>query len=530
MDNLLRKIPVDDEIVLFREESYAPENKKLYLEQFDLYKKEGKILGEFKDDVWVCNTSIKTFQISFRFNEVGYASHLKKEIKYGPGEVKDMLKCYTMFICGEFIFRTIASKINLIKKTLSEYGDGNYSLLSYEKTTFGHFLAFIGMPEAVVERILKGIHSLKPKPSKQRELAMFVNYLAIDNELTAMYSSQISDSDFVHWFPILFWVKVTFVIPLRATEMLLTPYKCIEHRGKDTYILLRRSMLKKGRRSVYYDVDKDYHIFEYRVPNTQTVGLIEKYIKLTENNERRFLFDYTAFSTNGLMSLPSFNYRLETFVTEKLVGNRKYDFVKFATGIKDFSVVVAGDSRPIAMSNLFFQNCGAEICRQLADHENLKTSEGYYTNVTKTVEASSIMKMQKKIERGFTTANKDAKKALAFGYKPGHKSCSSPYRPKETGNITDCIKQGHIDNDCLGCDYFEPTESEVKNEVEKRGEKLTAAAKGMLQCIFKGPDTPDFDKVFLDAHTSITRYSTACDANTRKVYEKWQRHKNTVMS
>ena len=530
MDNLLRKIPLDEEIVLFREEAYSPENIKLYMEQFDIYKAEGKIIGEFKDDIWVCNTGIKSFRINFHFNEVKYASHLKKDLKLTPREIRDMLKFYVLYICGEYIFRTIAQKNNLIKSVLTEYGDERYSIMKTDKTTFGHFLAFIGLPESVAKAILAGIHANKPNPSKQRELAMFVNYLAIDSELTDMYSSQIPDSEFVRWFPILFWVKITFVIPLRATEMLLTPFKCIEHRGKDTFILLRRSMLKKGHRTVYYDVDKDYHIFEYRIPNNKTVSLIEKYINLTEKNERRFLFDYSKFSTNGLMSLMTFNNLLEAFVTERLIGNKKYDFAKFATGIEEFSVVVAGDSRPIAMSNIFFQNNGAEICRQLADHENLKTSEGYFTNVAKTVEAASIMRMQKKIVRGYTRTNKDRKNTDLPGYISDNRSCSSPRRPKETGDITDCIKQGHIDDDCLGCDYYEPTESEVKKEAEKRAEKLTAAAKEMLRCVFKGPDIPDFDKVFLDAHTTIARYSTACDVNTKKAYEKWQRHKSTVMN
>lgn len=60
--------------------------------------------------------------------------------------------------------------------------------------------------------------------------------------------------------------------------------------------------------------DKDYRIFEYQVPDNDTIKLIEKYIRLTNKHERRFLFDYSALFTNGILSLPCFNNLLEAFV------------------------------------------------------------------------------------------------------------------------------------------------------------------------------------------------------------------------
>ena len=42
MDNLLRKIEVDDEIVLYKEEIYSPADRMWYVEQFERCKQEGK--------------------------------------------------------------------------------------------------------------------------------------------------------------------------------------------------------------------------------------------------------------------------------------------------------------------------------------------------------------------------------------------------------------------------------------------------------------------------------------------------------
>ena len=85
----------------------------------------------------------------------------------------------------------------------------------------------------------------------------------------------------------------------------------------------------------------------------------------------------------------------------KIIGNLKYDYVKYASGIKEFQTILAGDSRPIAMSNLYYQDAGADICRQLADHVHITTSEGYYSNVSNTVQAASIMQYQRRINHKY---------------------------------------------------------------------------------------------------------------------------------
>ena len=528
MENLLRKIPVDDEIVVYKEESYESVNRDGIIRQFERYKETGKLRGQFEDRIWIGNSDIKTFQINFNFNEVAYFTHMKPELGLSVPEIRERMKCFAVYICGEFIYKTIAKKINLIKRILTKYGNPDLSIYKSEKQTLIQFLAFISLGETAIDEIMSGIN-IKPDPKAgMRELAKFINYLAIDNELTDMYTSELSDEEFLRWFPIFFWCKVTFLIPLRATEMLVTPCRCIERRESDVYISLRRTRMKKGKRSVFYDVDKDYHIYSYRVPDNGTIKLIEKYIELTKDHDRRFLFDYTELSTNGIFSLSSFNNLIEAFVKEKLVGNQKYDFARHATRIKEFSVVSAGDSRPIAMSNIYYSDCGAEICRQLADHTNLRTSYGYYMNIANTVEASSIMKMQSRINDGLADTEKKKREYLMKSTSTAGGSCDSPRRPKQTGDIRDCIKYGHFDDDCFGCPYHNPSEEELQREIDKRRKKFEKAGKAMLECIVKGKDTTDIDKILLTAHTGFARYRTVCDERTRKEFVKWERYRDSA--
>ena len=528
MDSLLQKIPVDDEIVVYKEENYESVNRDEIIRQFERYRENGKIRGQFEDDIWIGNSDIKTFQIKFRSNEMAYFTHMKPELGLTVSEVRERMKCFAVYICGEFIYRTIAGKINLIKRVLTKYGDPDLSIYKSEKYTLMQFLVFIGMEEAAIDEIMSGIITKEDPKPRLRKLAEFVNYLAIDNELTDMYTSELSDEEFLRWFPIFFWCKVTFLIPLRATEMLVTPYRCIARRESGVYISLRRTSLKKGKRSVFYEVERDYQIFSYRIPDNGTIKLIEKYIELTKDHDRRFLFDYTALSRNGMFSLNSFNNLLEAFVKEKLIGNPKYDFAKHASGIKEFTVVSAGDSRPIAMSNIYYSDCGAEICRQLAEHMNLKTSWGYYMNTAKTVEASSIMQMQKRICRGFADLEKKEKEYLKRALITAGETCLSTRRPKQTGDIRDCEEYGHIDGDCFGCPLYNPSEDDLKVELDKRRKEFEKAGKAMLECIVNGKDIADIDKIVLSAHTRVARYRTVCDEGTRKEFVKWERYRNTV--
>ena len=163
---------------------------------------------------------------------------------------------------------------------------------------------------------------------------------------------------------------------------------------------VRRTNLKgAGKKSVYYNVDKDYTIFTYNIPNIEAIYYIEKYLKLTSSQDRRFLFEYNEWMVNDMLSRAAFNHLLEEFIKETIIGNTKYDFVKYASGITEFEVVTAGDSRPIAMANLYFQKSGADICRQLAGHVNIDTSAGYYTNISDTIWASSVIERKRFITK-----------------------------------------------------------------------------------------------------------------------------------
>lgn len=506
-------------------------NTKKYRDAMQKYIASGTIRSGFDDPEWMCDSDVKGFGLNFLFSGPAYMTHGAKFLDVTPSDVQALLKCYTLYCFGGYILLTMQRRLNGLKAFLCRYGEPDYIADFKDVPAIEEFLSFAGLSDLSVNRIKRSMKTTKPGRKTQRELANFINYLAIDAEITDMYSKPMEIDEFVRWFPILFWCKVTFVLPLRATEMLLTPFDCIEEKNGKTYLSVRRTLLKKGKRKVDYDVDKDYRIFRYEIPSdSPIIPAIRKYQEYTAGHKRRFLFDYDeAVTEAGKLSLGAFNHRLEDFVSLHIIGNWKYDYARFASGIEEFEVVSAGDSRPIAMANLYFQDAGADICRQLADHEVLTTSYNYYTNVSNTVFASSVMTLQRRINAGRTDID-DFEKIYGkiIVQDDPARQCLSPKRVVNQGDISDCVLEDHL-HECIGCRYYAPTEKELQTALAERRNALDEASKNLVKCVSSGFDInkDDFDKVFLDAHTGITRYKTACDEEAKEKLKVWRRLQNT---
>lgn len=537
MDNLLRQIETED-VVIYEEHNFEDIPKERFLSVFNEMKKDGILEGEYDDNTWKTFSGIKHTILDFHFNEAALATHLKKRTGLPVNRFRDIIRCYALYLAGAFILTTISERISLAIEFSCRVGDKDYSLKDDQEIAIKEFLAFIGLSAFDAKNLLKLVRQTKTTVGKQRELKHIINYLVIADKINDLFTGQLSDEEYIRLFPIYFWVNITFIIPLRATEMLVTPFDCLEERDGDTFIRLRRTQLKKKRRSVKYYVEGDYRIFTYRIPHTDVIRKIERYQSLTGGDERQFLFKYSRYAINGMFSLGCFNGLLAEFVETYLVGNHRYDYTRYASGVIEFEAVTAGDSRPIAMSNLFFQDVGADICRELADHMNLSTSAGYYTNVSDTVYMTSIVEMQRKINeerertKVFETRYSSAEKELPAASGIGLLGCFSSRRPHSTGDIEDCKRQDHI-HECLGCYYYHPDKHQLELDLAKRKEQLDIASRVVFEQMadkdkLKARER-DFDRIFLEAHTSITRYKTACDSNAAEEAERWHRKRSTQM-
>ena len=514
-----------DEYVIYNEQIFNPSLLVSCKKKYEEYSSAGKILSDFEDNLWTTYNDIKRCQVNFLFDEVHYRKILNPILKISSHEMIIMLKCYAVCLMDEYIFSSVSS-VNV--KTLIDffggYGNKNYKITKTEKNIIRSYLAYINIPEDAIRRIITTIDEKNEEKSGQRQLANLANYLVIADEINELFSNpNIDDQLFIKWFPVYFWCNITFILPLRPSEMMVTPLDCIEREGEKVYITVRRTRLKK-REKPNHDIS-DFKQFTYNIPDSIVIKMIEKYIEKTKDQDRRFLFKYPETSINKMMSVASFNYHLSLFIEEYLIGNDKYDFVRFASQIDEFSIVTAGDSRPIALSNLYFQDIGADLCRQLADHENIDVTAGYFTNISETIWASSIVRIQKEFDK----IKKEQAEKLIVGYinniKLDESKCISIKRALDDENIEDCIEMHHLE-ECMGCPYYIPSNNELIDYEKRLKDELNHESEKMIEYMnsirrMKGKEET-MEELFLKVQSAAVRYKGVADQVAKEIYKKWE--------
>jgi len=530
MNNTLRKIETD-EVVIYKSHTYSDDTLKRCRQLHSGLVETGKLEGEFDSDKWIGYSGIRHFGMDFSIDPESYRKHVGREFGISLKAMKNMLRCYAIYCSGVYIYQTISrDKLQVIRHFLEEFPGKSFRLPEYGIIAVEDFLAFIGTPDTQIQGILNRIARVREDRPGQRHLSPVINYLVVENEINSLFRSDPDEETFRKWFPIYFWVNITFILPLRATEMLVTPRECLR-RTEDGKVLLtiRRTRLKKGKRTVYYDVNKDYREFSYEIPNASVAATIEKYLFLTSGQDRRFLFEYNELMINGMLSLQAFNHLLSEFMEERVIGNPRYDFTKFASGIQEFEKVTAGDSRPIAMANLYFQNTGEDICRQLADHVHIDTSSGYYTNISETIWASSVIRMQKRMEYENRYAS-DIYKGGQMAVISSHSQCCSPRRQSDEENLKDCIAEGHLE-DCMGCRYYLPSNAELDTFLKTQKKRADDGAKrviGFMNSTMKAKkQETTLEELFLSVQTDASRYRMGCDLSAKEKYGEWQEHRSS---
>ena len=182
------------------------------------------------------------------------------------------------------------------------------------------------------------------------------------------------------------------------------------------------------------------------------------------------------------------------------------------------------------MANLYFQKSGEDICRQLADHISINTSSSYYTNISETIWASSIVQLQKKLDYETRDNNDQYEKGWLMALDSEKSVCTSYIRMNDEDNLDDCIEQGHL-SDCMGCKFYRPSKKELESFLTLMQKKADESAKKVIDLMNNALNIKNegitFEEVFLSVQTDATRYRMGCDIKAKEKLDEWQRHKNT---
>ena len=180
--NAMRQIDIGDVIIISQDE-YCTEKHDTYLQAFDSMCADGVLVGSYTADKWMGYTGIKYFGIDLAIDKTEYEKHIGTHLAIPYNVIKDMLRCYVVYIVGSFIFSTINNKVDCIKYFLCTYGERSCIMQEDGAETVRDFLRFIGQQEAEIDRLFLRIRIEKCAVSKPRELSHLINYLAIEKEI-----------------------------------------------------------------------------------------------------------------------------------------------------------------------------------------------------------------------------------------------------------------------------------------------------------------------------------------------------------
>ena len=517
----------DDELEFLIENCYGTEMLERCRKFFRRMTDEGTITGNFDDDEWVLNNDVGRVSLSFGFDEKKYKSGTYRFLKIEPKLLSLMLKCRALCDVGVLAKNHVHRNSVTLIRFLEEMTKSGFRLDEGEAVAVMNFLKFISTPAETIRMIEDRIRLKKTPESGAREMPSLISLLCLSDAAERVMRDG-SEDEKLSVFPIYFFTHVPMIIPLRAMETMVTPLECVTERDGKLYIHIRRTKLKKKDAPVYYSVEKDYEVEEYEVPRTETIENVLWYQERTADHPRRFLFDYDEEKCPlKMLSLSAFNRRIAVFTETYLIGNRRYDFARHAAGVKEFEIVTAGDSRPVALSNLYFQGVSVDACRRLAGHENAETTAGYWSNVSRTLEASAIMKIQKEMLSS-SMSEEEARRYKGIGREleqafPGSDSCLSPKRRVDPGDVSDCMRLNRLE-DCWGCPYYRCSEAEVEERFRREKELADRSAERLADFVRKTAKIKqgDLDKILLDLQTASSRYRDACYEKYGKEAERWR--------
>jgi len=477
------------------------------------FKMRGIILdGDFEDSAWLFTDEVKLVGIRF---EVGAVAGWVGCAVY---EYALCVKSYIAFQLGglgllqlQSIANTLCSMSGMEADDACQIGDhANHAAEFLKVLPTG-----CGSRDVVIEA-LEERASYKSRPrGEQRALADFRTYLRFD-EIISRYWDSADGGKRLVYFPLYFWWKLTAILPLRPTELLLTPRNCLCGNA----LTVRRTRLKGSGKHVDYRIDGDYELHEYEI-SCHLASVLNDYIDATsamKPNEIDTLFVPVDSYSGGVSDGSSRYYTYERLST---CLRRFYDEVVTPSGA-DIGNINLGDTRHLAMINLIISGGSPTICRELSGHADIAISSHYYANISSLVECATLEHFRKSKGGAAELVGSQqyplAKPIQSHSVQGG--LCDA--MGVEAGDVSECVKvansNGHI-GECACCPHFWPDKNGLrlrfydKDIGKQRVDADTGFLLNMVDVVRRGLGYME------DVGSAILRLQRSCDHYSKCILE-----------
>lgn len=441
-------------------------------QSFTRYKKNGVLQGcVFEDSVWNLTDEVEKYRLDFRKIQGPYRFVIENKLELSAEDFEFAAKIYCVMLLGIRELDYIRTMLVGLRKVLHGLmmQDRPEAVLSTLRDAYlmtqREFWVLFQTENEPIQRIQQWMERYQSKAeSKQqrRELSPMTSYFRF-SEIMERFWTHAGKQDKLDYFPLWFWWNISVVLPMRPTEVVLTPRDCIQKNENGTFQLtIRKDKLKGGQELHGYCIEADYERHTYTIP--QEIGQeIVWYIQNTESyaeNQNHLLFRHPKRDSYKYKDLRNLLCRFYDVVVPNY-----FDVVESGKNeIADDEIcrIQLGDTRHIAMISLILQGSNPTVCRDLAGHRNVDISAHYYGNISELVDSVTYELARKKKRTQKVEAHIPKIRPL-YGMQyveiAGGR-CYSPDFAKD-GSVDDCIanwEDGGEMGDCTNCRYFRSTD------------------------------------------------------------------------
>ena len=245
------------------------ETKKLAIERFMEFRRNGVIKESgFRDDIWLVTNELRKYKIDFHIDREAYDKNSLQWIGCTSDCYKECVKAYASMLLGEMTLENIRITV---KDIAGMAGNTAEEAMQCQKADPYHraaFLSMIPLGNDIRDHVIEELEDSRARIRRReaRKLPEFRYYLSFGRSLQE-YWIQADDARKQFYFPVYFWWNLTAILPLRATEFLMTPWDCIAESDGKHILTIRRTRLKKGGRHCY-KVSDDYELCSYIIPQS----------------------------------------------------------------------------------------------------------------------------------------------------------------------------------------------------------------------------------------------------------------------
>lgn len=320
----------------------------------------------FADSKWELTDEKNVVRFSFNVDRDAYAVNASAWACCDADTYVKAVKTYAAMHLGTRILPTIQSEIRI----LCSLPNKPLQAIKASWEHAGSIVEFLHLlPDDSLERdsladAFERAMGLYPQ-SNQRKLAPFRDFIRFNDAMSAFWK-QADTMTKILYFPIFLWWNLSGILPIRPTEFLLIPRQCLSQiKGK--YILtIRRTNLKKGLLRVFYSIELDYKKVSYEIPQ----HLAEEILFYLDNTK-----GMPPPSVDSLF-IPIAN---QSYFSYKAANSLLHSFVDTTLG--DGTSIHLGDTRHLSMISLILSGNSAEMCKRLADQENVMVAANYFSNL-----------------------------------------------------------------------------------------------------------------------------------------------------